>query len=210
MKFPKAITFTLMLLAAVILVPQQVWACACCADNGQYRISMARPDDYKLGLMKRIRFADAANLFTGEGEVADVVKGLAHPAEKYSLSGSLIAGTWKLSFRDENNLGSLDLLWPAKFLSYSADIHDGQIGGGGGPLLYKEWRFEGVVYGSGVFRGGLTAPAKYFLVFQGRGNNCDNAEDFTHWRLEVTGRKASYAFFGALAKPAAQVRNRER
>lgn len=203
MKLPKAFKFTLMLLATMIVAPQQVWACACCAENGQYDISMTKPDDYKLGLMKRIRFADAANLFTGEADVEDAAKGLAHPAEKYSLSGWLISSTWKLSFRDGNNLGSLNLLLPAKFLSYSADIHDGQIGGGGGPLLYKEWRFEGVVYGSGVFRGGLTAPAKYFLVFQGRGNNCHNAEDFTHWRLEITGRRARYAFFGELAKPAA-------
>ena len=203
MKLPKAIKFTLMLVASMIVMHQQVWACACCAESGQYSISMTKPDNYKLGLMKRIHFANAARLFTGEADVEDAVKGLAHPAEKYSLSGSLITGTWKFFFRDGDHLGSLDLLLPAKFLSYSADIHDGQIGGGGGPLLYKEWRFEGVVYGSGVFRGGLTAPAKYFLVFQGRGNNCDNAEDFTHWRLEVTGRKASYAFFGELAKPSA-------
>jgi hypothetical protein len=203
MKFPKAIKFTLMFLATMIVTAHQVWACACCAENGQYRISMAKPGNLELSLMKRVRFGDAANLFTGEAEVEDAVKGLAHPAEKYSLSGQLVAGTWKLSFREGNNLGSLNLLLPAKFLSYGADIHDGQMGGGGGPLLYKEWRFEGVVYGSGVFRGGLTAPARYFLVFQGRGNNCDNAEDFTHWRLEITGRKASYAFFGDLAKPAA-------
>ena len=203
MKFPKAIKFGLMLLATVIVTPQQVWACACCAESGQYRISMAKPGNLELSLMKRMRFGDAANLFTGEADVEDAVKGLAHPAEKYSFSGALVAGTWKLSFRDGNNLGSLNLLMPAKFLSYGADIHDGQMGGGGGPLLYKEWRFEGVVYGSGVFRGGLTAPAKFFLVFQGRGNNCDNAEDFTHWRLEITGRKASYSFLGELAKPAA-------
>jgi hypothetical protein len=190
-----------MLVAALIVTPLQVWACACCADGGEYRISMAKPDNYKLEQMKRIRFTDAANLFTGEADVEDAVKGLAHPAETYSLSGSLVSSSWKLSFREGNNLGSLNLLLPAKFLSYVVDIHDGQTVGAGGPLLYKEWRFEGTVYGSGVFRGGLTAPAKYFLVFQGRGNNCDNAEDFTHWRLEITGRKASYAFFGELAKP---------
>ena len=202
MKFSRSAKFSLMLFAGLILMPQQVWACACCADNGQYRISMSKPGNAEVSLMKRMRFGDTAHLFTGEAEAEDVVKGLAHPADTYLLTGSLVASTWKLAFRDGNNLGSLNLLLPAKFLSYGADIHDGQMGGGGGPLLYKEWRFEGVVYGSGVFRGGLTAPAKYFLVFQGRGNNCDNAEDFTHWRLDITGRKAGYAFFGALAKPA--------
>jgi hypothetical protein len=201
MKCPKWVKFSLMFLAALILTPQQVWACACCADNGQYRILMSRPGDAELSLMKRIRFAETANLFSGEAEVEDVVKGLTHPAETYSLTGSLVTRNWKLAFRDGNNLGALNLLLPATYLSFGADIHDGQMGGGGGPLLYKEWRFQGIVNGSGVFSAGLTAPAKYFLVFQGRGNNCDNAEDFTHWRLEITGRKARYAFYGALAKP---------
>jgi hypothetical protein len=201
MRFQKPFKFSLMFFAALVFAPQQVWACACCADPGQYRISMAKPGNNEVSQMKRMRFGDAASLFTGEGEMEDFAKGLAHASEKYSLSGALVAKTWKLSFRDGDNLGALNLLLPVKFLSYSADIHDGQMGGAGGPLLYKEWRFEGVVYGSGVFRGGLTAPAKYFLVLQGRGNNCDNAEDFTHWRLEINGQKARYAFFGELAKP---------
>jgi hypothetical protein len=201
MKFSKAIKFSLLLVSALIFVPQQVWACACCSETGQYRISMAKPREYQLSLIEQIRFGANANLFTGAMSVEDVVTGLAHPAEKYGLSGALVSGAWKLSFRDGNNLGSLNLLLPAQFLNYSADIHDGQTSAGGGPLLYKEWRFEGIVFGSGVFRAGLTAPAKYFLVFQGRGNNCDNSSDFTHWRLEISGRKASYAFFGELAQP---------
>ncbi|MGZ8843210.1 MAG: hypothetical protein ACXW18_06075 [Pyrinomonadaceae bacterium] len=201
MKCPKWVKFSLMLFAALILTPQQVWACACCAADGQYRIGMNKPGNSEIELMKRIRFGDTANVFTGEAEVEDAVKGLTHPAETYSLTGSLKAKTWKLAFRDGNNLGTLNLMLPAKYLSFRADIHDGQMGGGGGPLLYKEWRFQGIVNGSGVFSAGLTAPAKYFLVFQGRGNNCDNAEDFTHWRLEITGRKAGYAFYGAFAKP---------
>ena len=199
MKCPKAIKFSLVLFAALMFAPQQVRACACCAETGQYSISLAKPRAYQISLMEQLRFGGDANLFTGEADVEDVVKGLAHPAEKYAVSGSLVARTWKLSFRDGDNLGALNLLFPAKFLNFSADIHDREPGSAG-PVLYKEWRLEGVVYGSGVFRGGLTAPAKYFLVFQGRGNNCDSAEDFTHWRLEITGKKARYAFFGELAK----------
>lgn len=201
MKFSKWVKFSLMLFAALTLTPQQVWACACCAADGQYRIGMNKPGNSEIELMKRMRFGDTANVFTGEADVEDAVKGLTHPAEKYSLSGSLVVKTWKLAFRDGSNLGALNLLLPAKYLSFGADIHDGQMGGGGGPLLYKEWRFQGIVDGSGVFSAGLTSPTKYFLVFQGRGNNCDNAEDFTHWRLEITGKKARYAFYGALAKP---------
>jgi hypothetical protein len=63
----------------------------------------------------------------------------------------------------------------------------------------EEWRLEGEVKGSGIFRSGL--PAKYMLVFQGRGNACDNPEDFRNWRLEVRGEKARYAFYGKLVRP---------
>ena len=187
--------------ALVFLMPHLIWACACCADDGQYNIRLRKPDKAQLELISDIRFGDVALLFTGELDPQDVTRGLIHPAEKYSLSESFASNVWKLSFHDGKNLGALSLFLPAKFLSYGADIHDGRMGGGGGPLLYKEWRFEGILSGAGMFRAGLTAPAKYLLVFQGRGNNCDNAQDFTHWRLEVTGRKASYAFFGELAKP---------
>ncbi|MGI8641023.1 MAG: hypothetical protein ACR2MG_13900 [Pyrinomonadaceae bacterium] len=67
------------------------------------------------------------------------------------------------------------------------------------PLLYKEWRFKGnVQIGNGFFQTSIVQPTTYFLVLQGRGNGCDNPEDFTHWRLEIAGKKASYAFFGEL------------
>jgi hypothetical protein len=88
-------------------------------------------------------------------------------------------------------------------LRYAADIHDGRTIGGDSrkPLLYKEWRFEGEVNGTGFFKAGIVARTKYFLVLQGRGNNCDTAEDFTHWRLKITGNKADYAFYGELSAP---------
>jgi hypothetical protein len=88
-------------------------------------------------------------------------------------------------------------------LNTSADIHDGRTIGGDSrkPLLYKEWRFEGEVNGTGFFKAGIVAPTKYFLVLQSRGNNCDTAEDFTHWRLKITGNKADYAFYGELSAP---------
>ena len=41
----------------------------------------------------------------------------------------------------------------------------GQQGGGGGPLLYKEWRFEGSATGAGVFK--TWRGAKFRLVLQG-------------------------------------------
>jgi hypothetical protein len=149
--------------------------------------------------MKRMRFDTTASLFLTEAEESG--KGLAHLAERYSLSGSLVGNVWKLTFRNGDESGTLNLPLPAKMLRYAADIHDGQTIGGDSrkPLLYKEWRFEGEVNGTGFFKAGTVARTKYFLVLQGRGNSCDNAEDFTHWRLNIAGNKADYAFYGELS-----------
>ena len=183
---------SLVVLASLLLLSSHVWACACCANNGHYHIGFIKPSTNELSLMKRIRFGQTARLFLTEADV---------DAEAYSLTGSLVGNVWKLTFRDGNKSGTLNLPLPARMLSYQADIHDGQESGGGGPLLYKEWRFEDQVNGTGFFQAGLTAPAKYFLVLQGRGNACDTAEDFTHWRVAITGKKAKYVFYGELAKP---------
>jgi hypothetical protein len=196
-----------MILGSLLLLPSRALACACCAEPGEYGIRVSKPSAHELGLVKRMRFGPAANLFTTGAGREENAKGLPNPLESYSLAGSFAGDLWKLLFRDGNTTGALTLPLPAKMLRYRADIHDGQSGGGGGPLLYKEWRFEGLVRGTGFFRPGTIASTRYFLVLQGRGNNCDNAEDFTHWRLEISGRKAAYSFYGELAKPIADATN---
>ena len=193
--------FSLGVLAVLLLLPARAWACACCSNEGDYYVSTARPSDYEMSLMQQIRFGQTANLYLTAGEMEESAKGVAHVAEKYALGGSLIGGAWKLTFREGNKTGTLSLPLPLKMTSYTADIHDGQTSAGGGPLLYKEWRFEGQVNGTGFFRAGIVGPTKYLLVLQGRGNGCQNAEDFKHWRLKVSGRKAEYAFYGELADP---------
>ena len=52
--------------------------------------------------------------------------------------------------------------------------------------------------GSGFLQRSIVKPTTYFLVFKGRGNGCDNTEDFTHWYLEIRGKNARYEFFGKL------------
>ena len=88
---------------------------------------------------------------------------------------------------------------PVKMWTYAVDPHDGQKSAGGGPMLYKEWRFAGLVSGTGFFKKGIIPQTRYSLVFQGHGNRCEDAGSFTHWRLEIIGRKARYAFYGELA-----------
>lgn len=189
-------------LVLLLLLPSSAWACACCSNDGDYYVNTGRPSEHELSVLKQIRFGSAAHLYMTEGEADDMANGLAHRAEKYALDGSLVGRAWRLTFRDGDKMGMLNLPLPARMTSFAADIHDGRTSPGGGPLLYKEWRFEGRTgAGTGLFRAGLNAPAKYLLVLQGRGNGCQEAVDFTHWRLQVNGRKASFAFYGELGEP---------
>jgi hypothetical protein len=171
-------------------------------------MEFVKPDEFKLSVIKRILFSTKADLWTGEAEPEDAAKGLAHPANSYSLTGSLVGNVWKLTFRNGDESGTLDLPLPAKMLRFAADIH-GELAKPGypEPLLYKEWRFEGEVKGTGVFKAGITAGTKYLLVFQGRGNSCDAAENFTHWQLKITGKKADYSFYGELGAPVSEKQN---
>lgn len=201
MKARRRPLFWLAVLASLLLLPGRAWACACCSNTGDYYIGFGKPSAYELGLMKQMRFGGTAYLYLTEADMEESAKGLAHQAEHYSVKGSLVGNVWRLEFRDGDKSGTLTLPMPAKMSSYTADIRDGQTSGGGGPLLYKERRFEGHVTGTGFFKAGIVAPTKYLLVLQGRGNGCDNAEDFTHWRLKITGKKADYAFYGELGEP---------
>ena len=195
-------------IVTLLLLPSRVWACACCAHPGEYQINFVKPDAYKVSVMERMRFGTTASLFTGEADADVAAKGLVHPADTYSLSGSLVGNLWKLTFRNGDKSGTLTLPLPAKMLRYAADIHDGRTKPGyPEPVLYKEWRFEGELNGTGVFKAGITARTKYFLVLQGRGNSCDGAEDFTHWQLKITGKKADYAFNGELGAPVPEKQN---
>jgi len=170
-------------------------------------MEFVKPDEFKLGEMKRIRFGTKAELWTDEADAEDA-KGLTHPAYTYSLSGSLVGNVWKLTFRNGEESGALDLPLPSKMLRFAADIHDGWTKPGySEPVLYKEWRLEGEVNGTGVFKDGITARTKYVLVFQGRGNSCDGAENFTHWQLKITGKKADYSFYGELGTPVPDKQN---
>lgn len=200
-------TICLAIVALVFLFPSNAFACACCAEKGEYSISAVKPDQYKLELLSNVKFDVAAVMFTTAVGFDDI-KGLNSIKASYeandwtatpdffSLENIFAAKTWKFNFKTaDGKKGTLNLPMPSQMISFKADIHDSQ----GEVSLYKEWRFKGTVQsGNGFFSASIVRPTTYFLVLQGRGNNCDNAEDFTHWRLEVTGKNANYAFFGKL------------
>jgi hypothetical protein len=186
-------------------------SCACCAEPGTYNLWTGRPSDYQIEILKSIEFDIKAQLYMTEAGF-ESIKGLS-TIEKEFDDGSWVASPggldlvnsftgkiWTFTIKSpKGKTGTLRLPIPALMSVFKADIHDGEISGGGGPLLYKEFRFKGTVAsGSGFLAGGIVRPTRYFLVFQGRGNGCDNAEDFNNWNLEITGKKARYRFFGDL------------
>lgn len=200
MRLPKT-SLLLAAIAVLLLSPIAALACACCSNTGSYHSGSVDLADYSLSQLKRMRFARTASLFMTEAGLEEDSLGIDKPKENYLLQSAFAGDVWRLTFRSGANSGILELPLPAKMWSHSADIHDGKLSGGGGPLLYKEWRLEGELKGSGFFKNGTATPATYVLVLQGRGNGCDNAEDFGHWRLQVRGENARYAFHGKLTRP---------
>jgi hypothetical protein len=182
--------------------PGNVLGCACCTDRGEYRlVPNGRMSEYQRAQLESITFGPAAELYlTDAGE--DVVKGVGSVTPENTISVAIEGKQWRMTFRSaEGKSGTLRLPIPARLTTFAADLHDSEDLGRG-PTLYKEWRIESVAQGDGIFRKGFAAPARYSLIFQGRGNRCDDASDFTHLRLEITGEKASYAYFGKLVNEA--------
>ena len=210
--FRKTVISVLALTAFLFSLPALVLACACCAESGLYSLRTGKPSAYELGLMKEIEFSDAATLYLTEAGF-DMIKGLGEienesGSDKFIQSGgafdlvNIFTGKqWKFELRSPaGKRGILTLPIPSSMVTFKIDIHDKPDDNPNGPNLYKEFRFKGnVSAGTGIFRSSIARPSSYSLVFQGRGNGCDSASDFTHWRLEISGAKAQYAFYGTLS-----------
>ena len=197
---------TNLLLAAtmigVLFWPTAALACACCSEPGHYFSGLVDLDEHPLSELKRLRVARTASLYETAAGLEEDALGIAQPKSSYSIQSAFVGNVLRFTFRSGASSGTLDLPLPNKMWNHSADIHDGKLSPGGGPSLYKEWRLEGDVKGTGIFKNGTAQAAKYVLVLQGRGNACDNAEDFGFWRLEVNGEKAGFAFHGKLVRSA--------
>jgi hypothetical protein len=185
-------------------LPVRASFCACCAERGQYTISVQKPEKDDFGILGELKFA-TANLYTTPA-YPDDIKGIGSLAENYSVNSLFQNKAWRFTFKDDKGkTGTLSLPAPTSMVVFMADIpnihgtEEEDPNSHGEPVLYKEWRFKySVGQGTGIFQNGIAPLTKYFLVLQGRGNNCTSAEDFKSWRLEITGKKASYAFYGNL------------
>lgn len=209
----KSLSFFLLVFVTFgLLFPSDAFACACCSEPGTYMIWNGKPGENELGILGDIKFDKNAFLymtaagFDGMKGLSEIAKDMesgtwtAAPAD-FELANAYAAKTWKFTFKTPSGKsGTLTLPMPAQMLQFKVDIHDGKSSGGGGPLLYKEWRFKGnVLSGTGIFKSSIVRPTTFFLVLQGRGNGCDNTEDFANWNLEIRGKKADYSFFGKLS-----------
>jgi hypothetical protein len=203
--FPSTPASRLRLLALILTVVSwpvnRAFACACCSDHGTRVEGTDKVSEYHRNQLRGMEFTPEAELFmTDAGD--DQVKGISAIAETYKLTAKLDDKHWRLTFRTEDGkTGTLTLPIPAKLGTFQVDPRDGKKSTGGGPLLYKEWRWSGVPVTDGIFKKGAQ---RYSLVFQGHGNRCDNGSDFSHWRLEVTGKNISYALFGAFVQEEAE------
>ena len=179
-------------------------------------IRTGKPSAYDLGVIGDIKFDKKVELYMTEAAF-DTIKGLDdvkkemesdswnYETDTLDLVNEFTNNQWKFTIKTPGGkTGTLALPMPLQMVQYKVDIHDTKDTGLG-VNLYKEFRFKGIVLsGTGIFRSGIIKPTTYFLVFQGRGNGCDDASNFTHWHLEIEGKKANYEFNGKLSSGAAE------
>lgn len=201
--FGKKWLFSFVSIVVLLAASSSAFACACCIERGFYDITSAKPDKFYLGLLGEMKFAGPAELYLPAAEF-EAIKGLddlkrdadAGKSIDFDVVEAFLQRSWRINVKTgAGRAGSLMLPLPATMVRYRADHHDTETGRE--VSLYKEFIFKGrVATGTGIFRTANAKPTAYALVFQGRGNGCDNASDFTHWRLELNGAQANYAFFG--------------
>jgi hypothetical protein len=181
--------------------PATAFACACCAEPGEWYEGTEKMADYEIDELRRVKFGKTASPYLNAAGY-EALKGLSLEYDSYNLSSLLKPNlSLTLTFKGERKeTGSLVLTLPKVATSFGADLHD-MPEGSAGPILYKEWRFKGLVSGTGFFKKGMAPGTKFQLILQGRGNNCTSSADFKNWRLNITGPRASYAFYGDLANP---------
>jgi hypothetical protein len=171
-------TLAFLAVIAALGAPAAAMACACCAEPGTWYQSTSPLRPEERGELARLRFTTASVVQTPAGGGGFT---------SLAMRARLIGRVWVW------NIGPFQarLTLPAAATTLGADVHDGKMGGGGGPLLYKELRLVGPLKTAGLGKG-----TRYRLVLQGRGNNCLNAADFRSWHLDVLSGPKRYALYG--------------
>lgn len=174
--------------------------CACCGEKDQYIVSQDEVTDYqKEYLFAKLNFEKTVgHCYVMTEDITGLGKGdnSAVYASFNSVDAQYKKNNWVFSFgTKDGKKGSLILPLPDSVRASHIDIHEPQQKGE--IVLYKDLIFKNeVVAGTGIFSAGFSKPVFYKMVIQGRGNNCDNPEDFKHWRLDIEGENARYSFCG--------------
>ncbi len=172
------------------------WACACCTNQGQRTVGVAKLNSTLREEIGRLRFMAEAELYTGERDTADI-KGIANPSGTYAMHVSQEPGRWVFAFSDKaGRQGTLTLAIPATVAIFSVDPRLDEREGGTGPSLFKEWKLTSNAVGTGIFTPGMGSGQRITLIVQAHGNNCTSADMASHWTLMVHWPKADYHFFG--------------
>lgn len=206
-----ALSFAVIALAMISAIPTRAHLCACCADRGEWSETTSKIFDFEFEELNQLKFSQTTNLYL-TAAFPEGLSGLGIKEEemsedfKIALSRSL--NRWTLTFKSNGGqTGALILTLPGQATRFHTDPMDGIGGGGGGPLLYKEFRLRGQASGTGFFAKGIAGGAKFRLIFHGRGNRCLAAEAFKGWSLNISGPRARYTFYGSFAKSADQKEN---
>ena len=212
----KRVFLTFLAVVCLMAFANNALACACCAEAGTYMIRTGKPGEFEFGILDSMKFDTKTDLYMTEAAF-DMIRGLDdvkkemessswnYETDRLDLVNEFTRKVWKFTIKTPGGkTGTLTLPVPAQVVQFKVDIHDTKDTGLG-VGLYKEFRFKGTVQsGTGIFRSGIVRPTTYFLVFQGRGNGCDDVSDFTHWHLEIDGKKAKYEFNGKLTSGASE------
>jgi hypothetical protein len=191
------------LLAASLtaLSPSPARACACCTDRGFRYESRSHATAYEKGELARIRFGNHAELFMDESDGSGT--GIEDPSADYRLKRTRKGSRWTFWFEAPNGKkGTLAFTQSATLDRFAVDPRNGEPGPNG-PILYKEWRMKARVTATGVFAKAVGKGSSIELVLQGHGLACDDATQFTHFTLVVSGPGGSFMLFGDLAAPGA-------
>lgn len=194
----KRLSTVLLLLAALFLSPVAAMACACCSNEGEWSEYSGELDEYPRSILQEIKLGPRAELYASEAGDEEDSKGIEVIGYEYFVSLLPGAKQWELTFRNaKGKTGKLTLIIPTTYISYRVDTRERKPMPNG-PILYKEWRLSGEVKGTGIFQKGLAEGGQFRLILQGRGNNCDNTEDFRNWVLFIQGPQADYSFNGKM------------
>ncbi len=194
MKSPSKLLIVVALLS--VLLPVRVFACACCAEPGDYYEDESDFSGHMLSEVEKIGLA-TATLHTDAG-FPESIKGFEPLGESFSIDGFLKGQTWVFELTDAASKKSVLILWrPQRIVEFGVDQNP--VEEDRSVTLYKELRIKyRVQSATGFLKDSIDAETTFNLVLQGRGNRCLNASDFSTYILQINGNKADYSFFGKL------------